>query len=64
MRPTLSPELQVLLVDYIAEKKQSDYRFTLWREADRDVKNKLADFEISSSRTIKALDDLIKACGE
>lgn len=47
---------------YIKERKQAQYRLTLLREAERDLKNKKADYEIAHERTEAALANLIAEC--
>ena len=47
---------------YIKERKQAQYRLTLLREAERDLKNKKADYEIAHERTESALANLIAEC--
>ena len=54
---------RLALEAYAKELKQTQYRLTLLREAERDLKNKKADYEIAHERSESALASLISECG-
>jgi hypothetical protein len=62
MRPPLEPNIQAALVTYRDELKQAEYRLTLLREAERDLKNKNADYQAAVERMEAALAALISEC--
>jgi len=64
VKPPLTPAQQAALVTYRDELKQAEYRLTLLREAERDLKNKKADYEIQHERAEAALQSLISECHE
>ena len=53
---------RLALEAYAKELKQTQYRLTLLREAERDLKNKKADYEIAHERSESALAALISEC--
>ena len=62
MKPPLPPALQHALVTYTSERKQEQFRLTLLREAERDLKNKKADHETAYEKTQAALAVLLAEC--
>jgi hypothetical protein len=64
MRPVLTPEQQVALVEYTAERRQLHYRLELLREAERDLRNKTVDYQIAQERTEQALSRLLAECAQ
>lgn len=53
---------QLALNIYVKELKQATYRLTLLREAERDLKNKKADYEIAHERAEAALAAVVAEC--
>jgi len=62
VKPPLTPVLQYALITYRDELKQAEYRLTLLRDAERDVKNKKAEYEMAHERANSALAVLISEC--